>query len=85
LAFGEKKDDWSAGAIAYCMKLGVQPAFRATDATGRISFFEQTGGSPVRLEMGAVNHHPAGGPLSAARLAKTRSKTPIRDQRTNRL
>ena len=52
------------------MKLGVQPAFRATDATGRISFFEQTGGSPVRLEMGAVNDHPAGRPALSRKISE---------------
>jgi hypothetical protein len=34
LPFCEKKDNWPAGAIANRVKLGVQPAFRATDETG---------------------------------------------------
>jgi hypothetical protein len=34
LSLGEKKDDWPANAIADRVQLGVQPAFRAADATG---------------------------------------------------
>jgi hypothetical protein len=34
LSLGEKKDDWPANAIADRVQLGVQPAYRAADATG---------------------------------------------------
>ena len=41
LTFAQQHDQWSALAIADCMKLGIQTAFGASDPSGKSPFFNR--------------------------------------------
>ena len=66
LTLAEQHDQRPSVAIAYGMQFGVQAAFGAPDTSGNRPFFEQTCRSPMRLQMGGVDHQPVG----FARLAR---------------
>jgi len=62
LAFAQQHDQRAALTIADGVPLGVQAALGTPDTSGNSPPFEQAGRRAVRLEVGRVDHQPAGFP-----------------------
>ena len=85
LALGEQQHDGPALSVAGGVEFGVQAALGAADAAGKCAFWSRLAAVRCALRWVLSIISLPGGPPSAARAAKTLSKTPMRLQRRKRL
>jgi len=85
LPFGQEQDNRPAFAIAHGMELGVQPAFGASDTSGKSPPFNRLAAVRWAFRWVASIMIASGSPALPASSAKIRLNTPILLQRTKRL
>src|SRR5215210_5258455 len=84
LPLAQQHDAWPALVVADGMKLGVQPAFGASDTSGNSPFLSRLAAVRCAFRWVASIINWSGLPPFAANAAKMRLNTPSRLQRTKR-